>query len=450
MTLRDFALRARAVVGLNGRWTPGAPPFGEWLGARPLALWAWVPLGFLVAVPFPLHGWLLPERAVPIMWLLLGGAIMLMSIVARASWPLAALLAWAVARAGFMQFPLRALQVLLLFALGGLLYAAARELSPRARRWVSWAFLLGIAWEFAFGLVNLFGQYPGMLWVDPRYMGKPMGFLTHVNYFGSLLALGLPLSWALLGLPAALVMFTMICLTVSGGPVISASAGALFLAWPELGRRSRMGVAGFLGGAVALVMTLHEWRLSGRWEVWAAVLPEYLRYPVIGQGLGSWRVWADHTNYKLEIQRGQPPGTVVFATLQAHNEVIQLAFELGLIGLVLGGLWAWQAWRAGSAVMRATAPALDRPWWGPGRIPLERAWVGILVVAAVNMLGSPTFHLPAQGALVLFALGAVQAAGVPVGPLDASRAYAPDIGTRSPKRHRATHPARPSARAERS
>ena len=40
---------------------------------------------------------------------------------------------------------------------------------------------------------------------------------------------------------------------------------------------------------------------------------------------------------------------------------------------------------------------------------LERAWVAILAVAGINALGSPVFHLPAQAALILFALARVQA-----------------------------------------
>jgi len=456
--LSDWLSAARCSLGLNGHGgtAPASPPFGEWPEATRYVPWVWLGLGVLVAAPFPMFGWFLPERSVPIMWLLLGGATVLFAHVARASWPLAALLAWATLRAAMMHFPQRALQVLLLFALVGLLYAAARELSPEARRAVSWAFVIGVAWEFLVGAFNLFGTYPGLGWIDPNYFGRPMGFLTHVNYFGSFLALGLPLVWALVGLPAALAVYAMILATVSGGPVIAASAGVLFLAWPEFGRRSRFGIAAGLGGAVAVVMTLHEWRLSGRREVWQAILPEYLRYPLIGQGLGSWRIWAEHYNEKATLakwaaaglsgaQCNAPPPVpeacrpVVFATLQAHNEPYQLAFELGLIGLAFAALWAWQAWGASTRLVQATAGVTAAPWWGAGRVPLERAWVGMLVVAGVNMLGSPVFHLPGQAAMIAFALASVQA--VAGGQQDTPTAYAPEIGAAKKRPQRRPAPA---------
>jgi len=60
-------------------------------GAGRLAAWLWVPLLALLAAPFNLPGYPLPERAVPIMWLLVVGALALFLRVAEASWPLAAL-----------------------------------------------------------------------------------------------------------------------------------------------------------------------------------------------------------------------------------------------------------------------------------------------------------------------------------------------------------------------
>ena len=94
--------------------------------------------------------------------------------------------------------------------------------------------------------------------------------------------------------------------------------------------------------------------------------------------------------------------------MQTHNEPYQLWFELGLIGLFLAALWAVQAIAASWIVWHASERPTVR-WWAPGRVPLERAFVGVLAVGAVNMLGSPTFHLPAQAAFMLFALGRTQA-----------------------------------------
>ena len=438
-------------LGPNGHGRAAAAPrltpsTFEWPKAGVYAPWLWVPLLALIAIPFPLFGWPLPERAVPIMWLLVIGGLVLLSRVAQASWPLALLILWAVVRGAMMQFPHRALQLLLLLAFASLLYVAARELPRRVQRWVALALMVGLGWEMAFGVLNLFGTYPGMAWVDPNYHGRPMGFLTHTNYYGSFLALALPVAWSLFGVGAAAAVFGMIVMTLSGGPVISASVGVLFMVWADLGRRTRWAVAGGLAGVIATVMTRHEWRLSGRREVWFAFLPEYLRYPVIGQGLGSWRVLAEDLNTRftreavqakvaagasLEQATQQTPPSV-FATLQAHNEPYQLAFELGLIGLVLVGLWVLQA---GLLARRALAnePAPVGPWWAPGHLPLERAWIAVLLTAAVNSLGSPVFHLPAQAAITLWALGSLQGSVARLGT-QAAPDYRPLIGTKPQRR----------------
>lgn len=399
----------------------------------------WAAVLVAVAMPFPAFGWPLPERAVPIMWLLLGGAAVVAAIVARVSWPLALLFCWAIWRAKIMQFPMRALQLLLLVAMVGLMYAVARDLPRRSALIVAWAIVVGMVYEGVFGYLNLWRIYPWMQYIQPDQAGRSMGFLTHPNYWGSFMALGLPVLWSLLGFLPALAVLAMIAGSYSGGPVISALVGSLVLVWPELGKKMRYAVIVGATAVTSVVMTVHEWRLSGRREVWAAIWPELMRYPFIGQGLGSWRVWADHYNFKLAQKSGHPE---VFATLQAHNEPYQLWFELGLIGLALAVLWVWQASRASwQAYTLHNEPIYRQSWWMPGRIPLERAWVAVLVTACVNSLGSPTFHLPGQAALAVFALAQVQALAAVAPPSSARlwRMEAPQMNeslTRAARRQR--------------
>ena len=386
--------------------------------ASSLAAWLWVPLLALIAMPVPflLPGYPLPERAVPIMWLILAGAVALFLRVAEASWPLAALLAWALARSAYNSFPVRSSQLLLLTTLVAVLYVAARQMPSRVARVAAWALVAGVLYEGVFGFLNIaFKWYPFMTIVLADHVGRPMAFLTHPNYWGSFMALGMPVVWALLGPLAALPIYAMILWSWSAGPAISASAGLLVLVWPDLSARLRAATLGGIGAALVTVMSVHEWRLSGRWEVWASVLPELKRYWVIGQGLGDWRVWADNLNLKMSQAAGGP---VVFATLQAHNEPLQLWFELGLVGVVLAGLILWQAGQAARGAWANCPPGSALAWrWG--RMPLERAWLAVLAVGLTNSLGSPTFHLPAQAAFVLFALARVQAAAasVPIVPL---------------------------------
>ena len=400
----------------------------EWRAADKMTGWLWIPLLVLVAAPFPAFSSPLPERALPIFWLIMAGGACLLARLARASWPLAALMGWALLRCLWTGFQIdamslkanvvvmdasrvRPLQMLILLAFVALLYVTAREMPARVARYAAWALVAGVGYEVAFGYLNLWGVYPFMTYIVPDQMGRPMGFLTHPNYWGSFVALGLPLVWALGGIVPTLFGFGVIVASYSGGPVISAAAGLGFLAWPQLSRRMRYAAVATLSVVVTIVMTVHEWRLSGRREVWQAIWPELMRYPIIGQGLGSWRIWADHFNAKLSATTGKYEA---FATLQAHNEPYQLWFELGLIGLFFAALFCLQIGLAAMVTCAATKPAAwstarTIAWWKPGRVPLERAWVAMLLVGAVNMLGSPTLHLPGQAAFLVLALGRVQA-----------------------------------------
>ena len=410
--------------------------FGEATHLGRHAGWLWVPLLALIAAPFPFAGSPLPERALPIFWLCLAGGLCLLARLAAVSWPAAALILWAFLRCvwnGLSIDPMslranalvmeagraRPLQLLVLLAFVALLYVAAREMPRRVIllvrrrpitldpvRCAAWARAAGVAYEWVFGYLNLWGIYPWMTFVLPEQVGRPMGFLTHPNYWGSFMALGLPVVWSLGGFLPALAIFAVIVVSFSAGPVIAATAGMALLAWPHLARRWRYGLIASASAVVTAVLTVHEWRLSGRWENWAAAWPELMRYPVIGQGLGSWRIWADHFNTKLSMQTGKPE---VFATLQAHSEPYQLWFELGLIGLFLCALWALQAVLAAWTAWSADEPALTPRWWQPGFVSLDRAWVAVLVTGVVNGLGSPVFHLPGQAAIVIFALGRCQA-----------------------------------------
>ena len=369
--------------------------------------WIWAFLAVAIATPFPIFGFPMPERAVPIMWLMLAGVATIIALVARVSIPFAALIGWSVIRAAYHAFPERSLKVLLLVSMVALLYVVARDASDRIARMVAVGFCIGAGWEALLGLVNAFGAYPWMSMVVAEHVGKPMGFLTHPNYYGSFMALLIPIVWSVCGIPAAVVVYCLILKTVSVTPVLSATAGMLVMAWPLFSRRIRYGIAG--AGVVGVLGTLilHEFRLSGRTEVWKMAFPEILRWPILGQGLGQWRVWAedwDRVNYIPQ------QGKHFLVTLQAHNEPYQLLFELGLIGVILGALWVAQAGLAAFRVWKAAPAAMiPGPWYAWGRAPLERAWIAVVATALVNSLGSPVFHLPGQAAIIIFALARMQA-----------------------------------------
>ena len=300
------------------------------------------------------------------------------------------------------DFPVRPIQIMLLMLTVGALYVAARSMSTQHARLFMWSLSLGVSVELVLGYLNIFKIYPWMSWVVPDQVGRAMGLLTHPNYWGSLMALALPAMWSLVGPVAVVAIMVPVVLSYSAGPVISALAGIVVCAWPELGKKMKyLLIAGSSAVAVG-VMQVHEWRLNGRREIWQAIWPEILKYPFKGQGLGDWRVWADHYNHKISLASGKPE---VFASLQAHNEIYQVLFELGLIGVAIVGYMALQAAVCSIVVWKHQTHTQG---WYLKPIGVERAWLAVVVVACVNSLVSPTFHLPAQAAIAMFALARVQ------------------------------------------
>ena len=388
----------------------------------------WVGLMVMLAIPIPFKGLVMPERGAPILYLIVAAALALFWYIGRTSWPLGLLLLYTLAHVLVAGYPIRGVQLLLLMALCGILYVEAAHLErPWAHR-VAWAILAGAALQGALGVLNMFHIFPGptaavlaLRWigVDPMpalrffdsapwltllsrdYLGRPMGWLTHPNYWGSLLALAVPVAYVTLGRWAALVPFALVGASLSIGPIVSASAGLAVVAWKDMPRVLRPALVASLLVVVVSVSVTHitprlgtddrprvrlETVTSGRTNVWAAAWPKVLEAPVFGNGVGSWRMWAGEYN--------RVTGTG-FATLQAHNEALQLVFELGLVGL--GIVLAW-AVRLARRVPVALAGG-----------PEYLMWAGVLAVALVNSLGSPTFHLPTQAAIAFFATARLEA-----------------------------------------
>lgn len=386
------------------------PQAWEWRQGSEFSAWVWLPLAALVAIPFPMFGFPLAERGAPIFYLIVAGLLCGLAKIGNVSWPYAALILAAGLRGAVGFFPQRTIQLMSLMLVAGFLLLVAREMPDKIARLVAWGFVGTCAYEVVLGLFNSVGVYPWMAWVAAEHAGKPMGMLTHPNYYGSFIALCLPIVWSRCGVFGAALLWILLLKTISVGPVLSAAAGTLVLAWPFFGPRIRLTLAASGAAATALVLTLHEWRLSGRREVWTVALSEMKKWPIIGQGLGEWRSWADQFN---GINYDPNAGKHFFITLQAHNEPYQVIFELGILGLLVALCLGAQAFVAARTVWKA-APAtmIPGPWYLFGRVPLERAWIAVLAVAAVNMLGSPTFHLPGQAVVALFALARVQADAV--------------------------------------
>ena len=392
----------------------------------------WVVLMVLVAVPIPFRGLVMPERGAPILYLIVGAALVLFLGVARVSVPFAVLLGYAMAHVLAAGYPIRGVQLLLLMAMCGVLYVEAAELEARWAERAGWALLAGGTLEGALGVLNLFHIFPSPLaavlpirhvGLDPDavfrwfntapwltllsrdYLGRTMGWMTHPNYWGSYMALIVPVAYALLGRWAGLGAFGLVLLSGSVWPVVSGAVGLMFMAWREVPKVLRPGVVAAVLVAILAVSVWHisprldpwgdakhpkpltmETLTSGRTVVWGEAFEKAKEAPFLGHGLGSWRMWATEVNRVTKSQR---------ATFQAHNEALQMFFELGLIGLGIACWWG---------LMLAFGVWQDVREWRPAHI----MWAGVLIVAIVNSVGSPTFHLPTQATVALFAAARVE------------------------------------------
>jgi tetratricopeptide (TPR) repeat protein len=132
-----------------------------------------------------------------------------------------------------------------------------------------------------------------------------------------------------------------------------------------------------------------QWRMDVRPPIWKATISMIAARPLLGHGLGTYV--AVYPKYRLPQYFLRPKATNV--TDHAHNELLEVAAEQGLVGLA-ATLWLW-----GMAVwcgLRAS-----RQSDGPER----RAALGLLAATLVFMLHSlldvDLRHLPNQSLLWL-------------------------------------------------
>jgi hypothetical protein len=388
-----------------------------------LSTWVWVGLLASLALPLPFRGLVVPERGAILAYVLVAAGLLLAWRVGRTSPPAACLLVWTLAHVLWAGVPMRGFQVLVVLFMAGVLFLEASALSDLAAIRCAWALVAGIGIQAVLGGLNLLQVYPSpnvlaapLHWLgvatDPgsptilaSFVGRPLGWLTHPNFWGAYLALGIPVVYALCGKWWALGLLAGTVATGNIGPVVSGVAGLVVMAWRDLSRVMRLGVVVAVLAVVLAVSVQHIQRpdshgdtwlstaTSGRTAVWANAWPDVTKHWLVGNGPGTWRIWSVMVNAHAQATH---PGSTP-ATMQAHNEPYQLWFEFGLIGVALVGWWVVTLGR-GARVMLGTGQMRDR------------MWVGVAIVAAVNSLGSPTFHMPQQAVVALFAAGRLQAA----------------------------------------
>jgi O-antigen ligase len=169
------------------------------------------------------------------------------------------------------------------------------------------------------------------------------------------------------GFNAALAILAMAGARSMGALTIAGSLVVAMLGWQVLARRvspgarrpilllamGGLGVAGAIGVSGMLAILGKDATLTGRTFIWMFSALSGLQHPILGAGYGAFWFQGNPTTFVFSRITG-------FATPHAHNGFLDLWLELGLTGLVAGGLFLAAIARVRSRQERPGAPDAAR------------------------------------------------------------------------------------------
>lgn len=238
--------------------------------------------------------------------------------------------------------------------------------------------------------------------VATRLRGKGLSGLPAGNRF---------LEWAALGLGAAVLLAGAIlngsfAILLLGGPMIAASA-LIFLPAARV-RLARLALLLALATAagLALLVAMGSDRFAGyagqasiaeRQQIWQSSAHLAVDYAPAGSGFGT---------FPLVYRLGEDPDLVKQVYVNhAHNDLLELAVELGLAGMAVLALfllwWTWRfiaIWRSGTAppiVRAATLVTLGLMLHSLVDFPLRPTALSALFAACVGLMAMPRPSLAA-------------------------------------------------------
>ncbi len=250
---------------------------------------------------------------------------------------------------------------------------------------------------------------PGMFPAFPSYDQRVYSVFGNQDLLGGYLAIGLALGTAL-WLKGMLAPWAMIATFVTAFPALllsgsrsawlAAVLGCGVAAWQGRAPRSKLGTAGLAALLIAVVVlfaapqaTWH--RVAGtfahgdvgyriRMWIWDGTAHLISQHPIAGVGLGNFAYRSPLAQGEVLHARG--PGVHMFnhiSTEHAHSDVLEIAAEAGVVGVVL------------LLVFLALIPRTKSP-----------AWAG-LIAAFVFSLINTTLHSPPHVLAVLLLAGSM-------------------------------------------
>lgn len=221
-------------------------------------------------------------------------------------------------------------------------------------------------------------------------------FLGGFLYFRLYRAFRLTKGWIAVGVAMLLVLLALSPSSVQVGP--SPVSGPASAALPEAAGPSLKSGLGI--PLVDRLIKLWE-RNSGRvraWDWWVGW--EMLKaHPLLGVGIGQYKI--QFLPYKarfLATERGQHYQFYIQRAAQAHNEYVQVAAELGGLGILAGAFALIAIFLSGLRFLRRAEP--------------ERKFIALALLAGVvaslgDALVSFPFHLPASALAFVLLLGSL-------------------------------------------
>ena len=230
------------------------------------------------------------------------------------------------------------------------------------------------------------------------------------NSFGAFLVflvLTRTCTWAFAGrrpgtivLAALCVCVVCIVLTFSrtgfGALVVGLAAMLVMALWRKGQRRRSLGASFLLAVALApLVLggplkerltTLGQEGASGRTEIWSAAWGGFIGSPLVGHGFGSFQVYSSSV---VDLARPLEVGGVTYS---AHSIPLQVLYEWGLVGLVLGGLATWAVLRRcwSPVIMPVVMAAAVVAAFETFQYVVQVSWVaGLVLAVGLRYRGAP-------------------------------------------------------------
>jgi hypothetical protein len=234
--------------------------------------------------------------------------------------------------------------------------------------------LLAMTWiNLLIGTGQLFGFDPFFMHLDRDVALIPTGFLGHRTMFGPFLAMLFGYHLAGGRYATAALCFLLACSTRS--MMSLASLGAVVLAFLVLRRRYRLAFGLLVSGAIASTVAFRFrydillFSDKGRFLAWEFTFRDAMDAPVFGHGFHSFSLlFANKYILFMKMKWNQ-----------AHQEMLQAFFELGLVGVF------FISWMLADFFGAAT--------WREARSPAREGWLLVCVAGMANSLANFPFHV---------------------------------------------------------